>query len=241
MLEVIEIIKKMNQGYTQPYLCIADDGNKYIVKGKGALGRGLICEYICASIGKAFGLPIPDFDLIEVSNDLIEDDPIYQQNFDTQPAFASKYIEQTQEINLTILKQLEPKLLEDIFIFDYWVKNEDRTLGDNGQGNPNLFFTIKDKKLHVVDHNLAFDKNYDFRCVKDIHVGKNCWYKSQINCFDFDGYKQRMENALINFNQCIDNLPPTWFFCSQVENNFIEKINETLIRYENPKFWEVLK
>ncbi len=62
MLELIEIHKKLEQGATEPYLCTANDGEKYIVKGNTALARGRICEYVCAHIGKSFGLPIPNFD-----------------------------------------------------------------------------------------------------------------------------------------------------------------------------------
>ena len=59
MLEVIEIIRKIEQGRTEPYLCGANDGNAYVVKGKTTTGKGRIVEYICAHIGKAFELPIP--------------------------------------------------------------------------------------------------------------------------------------------------------------------------------------
>jgi hypothetical protein len=241
LLEVVEIREKMKQGRTEPYLCIANDGNKYIVKNNKTLGRGLLCEYICAFIGKNFKLPIPDFELINISPNLIKNNNL-ESHFNDYPAFASKYIELAQEVNLTILKKINPELLKSIFIFDYWIKNEDRTLGDNGLGNPNLLFN---NTLYVLDHNLAFDNEYSFEEVSKTHVARKYWHPQQVDFFDFnddrDKYQKRFEKSLINLDECIQQLPHSWFSCSQVENDFIANLKNKLYSYKTSEFWEVLK
>ncbi|MFV0575553.1 MAG: HipA family kinase [Vibrio sp.] len=52
-ISIDEIIRKMNQGLTEPYLCRADDNRKYVVKGSNALCSGLVKEWLVAHLGRA--------------------------------------------------------------------------------------------------------------------------------------------------------------------------------------------
>ena len=113
MLEVTEIIRKLEQGRTEPYLCGTNDGNEYVVKGNTALGKGRISETICAHIGKAFELPIPDFEIIDVPEYLLEYDPVLKREIGCGPAFASRFIPQLQEVNLTVITKIDNLLLQD--------------------------------------------------------------------------------------------------------------------------------
>ncbi|MEI8635068.1 hypothetical protein P4S72_29545 [Vibrio sp. PP-XX7] len=69
------------------------------------------------------------------------------------------------------LTQMAWKLL---FLFDYWIKNGDRNLTQNG-GNPNLFIRSDLQSFIVLDHNLAFDVDHDetFNDLKGLHVGSS--------------------------------------------------------------------
>lgn len=49
-------------------------------------------------------------------------------------------------------------LRAEIFLFDYWICNSDRTLGPAG-GNPNLLMS-QDVPVALIDHGNAFDENF---------------------------------------------------------------------------------
>ena len=240
MLEVVEIIRKIEQGRTEPYLCGANDGNKYVVKGKTTQGKGRIVEYICAHIGKAFELPIPDFNIIEVPDFLLEYDPAYQMDIGSGPAFASMYIPHLQEVNLSIVDIIDNDLLQNVFLFDYWIRNEDRTLGDTG-GNPNLIFRPVDEQLYVLDHNLAFDDDYTFEDMRKLHVCRKAWFGKQMDMLKINEYQERMEAALTDLDACINSLPVEWFSCSTVKDDLIDIIVTQLNSYKENEFWEQLQ
>ena len=137
MIEIIEINRQIAEGMTKPYICKADNGKTYVVKGKSATGEGRAAEWIIGSLGKSFGLPIPDFEIANISPELIEFDVEYQNNIGSGPVFASEYVEHLQTINYSDLKAHKGETLLKLFVFDYWVRNDDRTLTEKG-GNPNL-------------------------------------------------------------------------------------------------------
>ena len=239
LLEVIEIIRKMEQGKTEPYLCTANNDNKYIVKGSSTGGRGRIAEWICAHLGREFGLPIPDYEIIDVPEYLIQDDSDYFHDIGLGPAFASKYIPQLQEVNQTIIDSIQPNTLRDIFVFDFWVNNEDRTWTHHG-GNPNLIYGAAEKEIIVFDHNNAFDNDFEVDAFKKYHVGSLCWFQSQRDLLVINEYKDRMRSALTKLESAIDSIPEEWFSCNSVENELIIKITTCLSSCESDSFWEVL-
>jgi len=72
--------------------------------------------------------------------------------------FGSKHINEAREINFTEAQQFakeKPSMATSILLFDWWIKNTDRTLGENG-GNPNIFVSAVDSNVWMIDHNLAF-------------------------------------------------------------------------------------
>ena len=72
MLEIVEIIRPAVQGQTTPFLCNADDGNTYYVKGYAASVAGLMKEWLGANLAKAFGLPVPPFEIALLDSRLVE-------------------------------------------------------------------------------------------------------------------------------------------------------------------------
>ncbi|EOV9569477.1 HipA family kinase [Cronobacter turicensis] len=58
-LHVIEIIRRIPDCSTEPFLCRCDDGELYVVKGMPSVPRvQLIAEWISAHIAKSLGLPL---------------------------------------------------------------------------------------------------------------------------------------------------------------------------------------
>lgn len=74
MINIIEIQQKMTQGKTEPWLCLGDDDNQYIVKRLNATYKGCLYEWIAANLGQRFGLAIPDCALVNIDEFLVEYD-----------------------------------------------------------------------------------------------------------------------------------------------------------------------
>ena len=185
-------------------------------------------------------MPIPDFHIIEVPDYLLEYDQTLKNDIGSGPAFASMYIPQLQEANLSLVSKLDHALLQDVFLFDYWIRNEDRTLGDTGYGNPNLVIRPVDEQLFVLDHNLAFDDNYTFEDTRKLHVCRKAWFEEQSDMLKIDEYKNRMEVALVDLNAWCEQLPDEWFSCSTVKDGLIDNIVAQLNLFHEQEFWEPL-
>ena len=70
ILQVTEIIRRLDQGMTRPFLVRAEDDALYIAKGRETTQRGLIAEWICAHLARHVDLPIPTFSLLQVPPEL---------------------------------------------------------------------------------------------------------------------------------------------------------------------------
>jgi len=240
MLEIIEIIDDTVQGLTNPALCIANDGQKYIVKGREAQNTGLIKEYICASLGQIFGLPIPDFCLVEFPNELLSYDDELQRRFAGGPCFASQYIPNLQEFDRSSYSQNHAQFFKDLFVFDFWVQNDDRNfIAENG-GNPNLLVDGNRNHIYVIDHNLAFDDAFDLQSFRTMHLGCEYWCNGQLQMFTQEQYQGRMKSALQELNAVIGQLPQEWTN-EPDEKAFIQAVSVRLKQFETNNFWSTLQ
>ncbi len=160
-LSVIEIIRRSEQGVIHPFLCRASDGALYWVKGAAAGRRALCCEWIAGSLAKRLDLPIPAFRVLEVDPDLIELSAREDAgDLGAGMVFGSRDLGMVQELAEREVQRISPDLRVRILLFDWWVQNMGRTLGERG-GNPNLLRTMPpDESVHIIDHNLAFDRSF---------------------------------------------------------------------------------
>ena len=84
-LQVTEIIRRLEQGMTRPFLVRAEDEVLYVAKGRETTQRGLIAEWICAHLAQQLGLPIPTFRLLQVPPELVS--ALGPPEFDTKSSF----------------------------------------------------------------------------------------------------------------------------------------------------------
>ena len=170
MKTLVKIIRRSEQGKTQPFVCVALDGAgqrvQCYLKGRSTTRVGQINEWIAAHLALAFGLPAPPFALLDVPTELIEAD-FEQQDFanglGAGPAFASQHVD-SDDIAFSDLPRIPASLQRDVLVFDAWVRNMDRSLSEHG-GNPNLRWCkqahdFAPAQLLVIDHNLAFDAEF---------------------------------------------------------------------------------
>lgn len=232
---IVEVIGKVDQGFSEPYECLDENGDSYIVKGLPRSSQ--IKEWICANLATAFGLPIADYALIEIPEemyDALDDDS--QVALGCGPVFASKTIQSAQWFEPNTMHHLvteEEKL--KIFLFDYWVKNSDRN-----SGNTNLL--VSKRKVKVIDHNEAFRKDYTLKDLES-HLFFDFIDKNQFRDLAFRAeIESQFENILKGLDNILGSLPDWWQYSDPPANTITASVDflwieRTLHRYNEDNFW----
>lgn len=124
--------------------------------------------------------------------------------------------------------------------FDWWICNGDRTLTAAG-GNPNLFWDPATSHLLVLDHNQAFDADFDPTDFRKLHA-----FSARIpELFDDmvrrNDFAERLELTLRRWQDIVDAIPPAWYFADPemtvpTDFHFVAAWN-TLHRCVNQDFW----
>ncbi|GAW95501.1 MULTISPECIES: HipA family kinase [Colwellia] len=239
MINIVEVIRKMKQGQTKPFLCRGDNGKLYVVKGNSATPAGLIKEWIAGSLGKKLGLPIPDFTFVWVDESLIELDSDLRFELGAGSAFASEYVPSLQEISYSDLLNMDSDLLKNIYVFDYWIKNDDRTLTELG-GNPNLFINQHNRNIVVLDHNLAFELNFDMSSFQRIHVSI-CSFDDNLDLLIRDEFYNKIHQAFSELDLIIEKIPEDIKQDATDFDGLISSIKLLLVTYTEDEFWEDIK
>lgn len=160
VLQVTEIVRRLDQGVTRPFLVRAEDDALYVAKGRETTQRGLIAEWICGHLAQALALSIPEFTLLDVPQELMEALGADGRALGAGLVFGSRQETGVQEFAVTQLKHIPVEERRRLLAFDWWVENADRSLSEHG-GNPNLLWRASENRLLVIDHNLAFDTAFD--------------------------------------------------------------------------------
>jgi len=210
-LQVIEIIRRLDQGMTRPFLVRAADDALYVAKGRETTQRGLIAEWICAHLARHVDLPIPTFSLLQVPPELAMALGTEASALGHGTVFGSLQQSGVQEFAVTQLKRVDAVQRRMLLAFDWWVENADRSLSPHG-GNPNLLWRASENKLLVIDHNLAFDADFDaasffathvFRQEADMVFG-DLVYRAETSAL--------LDAALSCFDAAVQGVPPEWLW-----------------------------
>jgi len=210
-LQVNEIMRRLEQGMTRPFLVRAEDEVLYVAKGRETTQRGLIAEWICAHLAQQLGLPIPDFRLLQVPPELVSALGPEVAALGHGAVFGSLQQSGVQEFAVTQLKRVDAEQRRMLLAFDWWVENADRSLSAHG-GNPNLLWNAAQSKLLVIDHNLAFDADFDEASFFATHV-----FRQEAAAL-FDDLvcraelSERLEAALSCFDAAVQAIPPEWLW-----------------------------
>lgn len=242
-LTVTEILGRSQEGQTRPYICRCDDGDVYFVKGKSTTRYQLIAEWICAQLCSALELPIAHYALATVPVEIVEADLTgAYQDLGSGPVFASRRVN-AKNLMRSHIKRVQRSLRRDIVLFDWWVRNADRNLTDIG-GNSNLLWTVGEPpSLVMIDHNLAFDPDFDPTQFLHLHV-----FSAEVaDLFsDFllrDTYRARFATALENWDDICDTLPLAWHFIDAemtMPTKFpFDEIKRLLERALTDAFWQL--
>lgn len=239
-VQLEEIYRRADQGVLRPFLCRAEDGATYFVKGKGAGIRGLVAEFIGGRLAQILGLPVAEFQIVEAPAQLV-DACLLEDASELGPGvgFASRQVEAVQEISRSTQSKVPEDLQARVLAFDWWIRNEDRHFGGSG-GNPNLLWDMQKQRLVVIDHHAAFDPSFDssafweghiFRAVK-ASFGDPAFQREQVAGF---------ERALGEWEGIAAGLPDEWLdymadFCEDFDIGAIRRILE---RCRDGDFWRI--
>lgn len=202
-----EVLGRAQQGITEPFICRGDDGSLYFVKGKGAGRRSQICEWVAAKLATEFGLPIAEYALAEVPDELVEADafPGISQ-LGSGIVFASRELPHPQELTVITRELVPDATATDILVFDWWIHNEDRHLTEYG-GNPNLLWDMQGSELVVIDHNQAFDRDFDPARFLGSHVFANCWNDVFSDHLERQRYGTKLDGVLSKLEHIRATIP----------------------------------
>ncbi|KXJ57469.1 MAG: hypothetical protein AXW15_13535 [Neptuniibacter sp. Phe_28] len=247
-MEIIEIIDRFDEsmGILRPFLCTADNGQPYFVKGKNAGIRGLIKEWICAKLAQAYGLPIPEPEILTIDPRLVKlAKPEWHDDLSCNFLFGSKSVAPCEILTYSGISYIPELELRDLLVFDHWIMNDDRNLTVKG-GNVNLLQRNaplhKERDWFIIDHNLAFDENYrDLPSNLNFHVAYKAWQDNPIDLIDRVQYENRMGNTLTLLNTFIRDLPHEWIeWLAENDDTYMAKLQSTLDRYTQDEFWGTL-
>lgn len=214
-LQVTEIVRRLDQGMTRPFLVRAEDDALYVAKGRETTQRGLIAEWICAHLAQYLGLSIPFFSLLQVPPELAAALGPEASALGHGTVFGSLQASGVQEFAVTQLKQVDAGQRRLLLAFDWWVENADRSLSPHG-GNPNLLWRASESKLFVIDHNLAFDVAFDEVAFFETHV-----FRQDADALFADLVCRAETSALFDaaltcFDAAIQSLPSAWLWLDGV-------------------------
>ena len=212
-LAIVEILERSEQGRTRPFLCRCEDNNLYFVKGKDAGHRSLLCEWLAGHLARAMDLPVPDFVIAQAPRELLDLHPD-GKGLGALPVFASRRADHAQELTVSHLDDVVESMQRDVLVFDWWVNNGDRTLTPLS-GNPNLLWDAAARELVVIDHNLAFDMEFDAIGFSKTHVFAGQIPKIIQDLIEPARYNERLRDALAVWPQACNNAPSEWWFVDE--------------------------
>lgn len=243
-VQIVEIIGRSTQGITRPFICKGDDAQIYFVKGYDSGRRSQICEWVAGLLGQELDLPIAEFEIVDVPEELLEDSVVANLNeLGAGPAFGSrKYL--AAGLTYSAASEVPPELQREILAFDWWICNGDRTLTEVG-GNSNLLWSPSDKKLIMIDHNQAFDRAFSKEDFFKFHAFNGQSRYILDDASSQDRYRTKFAKVLNCVEEAVwKSIPEEWWFSdleATIATDFnIQEARDLLMQCHNDGFWTVL-
>ncbi len=173
-IQVVAIEKRCEVGtcVSRPFMVRAEDGQIYWLKGLGTgwSRRELCYELLAARMASALDLPIAPYEVLDIPQEILEFSAVPEVDaLRAGPAFGSQHVADGASLLPVAVGKVPETLRWQILLFDWWIQNEDRVLGELG-GNVNLLWNPDGNELTIIDHNNAFDRDFCETRFFDNHV-----------------------------------------------------------------------
>ncbi|WP_426032570.1 HipA family kinase [Cypionkella sp. TWP1-2-1b2] len=211
-MQVSEILRRSEQGVTQPFVCRGRDGNVYFAKGRNLTRKGLVAEYVSAELAELFGVPTLEHTILNVPRELVVVSSEWRlKDLGPGPVFKTLAAAHLSEIDINTAKNVDQAVRKNVAVFDFWIGNGDRSLTEFG-GNPNLFIDLSDGSLVVIDHNLAFD--YEMSLVRqlELHVFRDDLRLAAGSASERSLYAGKMATCLQDWPRIVASIPDEWYY-----------------------------
>ena len=233
---IVNIFERSREGVTRPFICNAEDGLTYYVKGS-TLGGALRNEWIAGLIAKELELPIPDFKILFVPSELIK----YSVRDDINDlgigyVFGSKSAGNDVVCYSHSFQITDDSLKKKLILFDWLTRNSDRLLSE-WKGNVNLLWDVNLARLIVIDHNLAFDDRFD-----SVEFWKNhVFADNPQNIFTEEfilEYEPILKSCIEKFSGWCGDIPENWSPLDDIDE-YKRKVFYILNRFNTApdEFW----
>ena len=245
MLEIVSIERIAAQGMTKPLICLADDGDTYLVKyANGATVNGLVKEWLAGHLAQDFGFKIPKFVPAFLCQDLIAAYPDFRKHeVISKPVegvvFASKWQAFAKEFMYPNVKMVSLELQQDLLVFDLWIGNDDRSLTEKG-GNVNLLWSPQQESFFVIDHNLAFPDQLKNDFLSDHVFRGSAGERYQFDLITREAYELKLQKKLQKWNIYVSSCPKEWLE-SELFDLDLDKIYQQLIEDAHGNLWNKLR
>lgn len=195
----------------------------------------------CRQVGHGTWLPIAPFRILDVPEELIEaDGGLELSELGVGPAFGSQRME-VMELTSATVPEISYSLQQDVLAFDWWIRNGDRLLTERG-GNPDLFWEPASRSLVVLDHNQAFDLDFDPGNFIERHVFAGQRQPVFGDMLRHHEYTARFSSVLNGWIEIRAAIPEAWLFADPemtVPADFdLDRTYQLLKRHERDDFWK---
>jgi len=235
-VDIVEIIGPSEQGVSRPYLCRGDDGLLYYVKGRQTNRASLWSEWIAGHAGRALGLSIPPFRVVNIDAALLPETPPALRDIGPGPAFGSEKYHSAIWLEPAQLSTVPRDMQRDLVLFDWWIRNTDRTVG-----NTNLLWDPETKTPVVIDRNNAFDLDFDEAAFCEHHIFATQW---QAMCSDWVTLTRQLDrlSAVMPVVHAACKMAPAEWAWENAEMDVtarfdVAKAVAQLARCEDPELW----
>jgi hypothetical protein len=221
MLKATIFYNEIRSGSSLPLLVGANDTERYVVKpyGNGDGVMASIVEWLASKLGIDLGLPILEPVLIDLDPTFSQQaaDPETKELIEKSPGInlATRFLEGAVGYRPELADTLESQLKADIFLFDLFCLNIDRTLR-----NPNILW--QNQSLWCIDYSSSLTLR---SCINAINyqeatllpqLKKHIFYDPTIDPEDF---VQRLTSiSSESIKNLVYSLPESWIEPSQLES-----------------------
>lgn len=209
MIQIDEVIRPADQGFSRPFICRGSDGFTYYVKGLNSGRQSQYREWVCAHVAVYLKLNVAPFCLVDVPENLVRALPPGLREIGWGAAFASRRVENASWLEPDQAQLVPQPAREGILLFDWLIAN-----GDRNAGNSNLLWDARNSQVVVIDQNQAFSELVGMEEFARMHL-----FGSEMTPFLQDMFKPReYHEVLAHIPTVVDNAlslaPAIWAFCN---------------------------